>query len=161
MDSNPAVAYKVKESGFKAKDSQASIAFGFELVFKVNQNKRIWKYNRQLCKDWPLAEQHEELLECQTHRVLNELSLNQGAMSTGATSQSQTKKARFFTACRSPKSEKFVLGSPSFVEKPGSQGVDTCRFQNRNGIGMGDWDVWISYSNEQGLLKKRAKTLVT
>lgn len=64
MDSNPAVAYKVKESGFKAKDSQASIAFGFELVFKVNQNKRIWKYNRQLCKDWPLAEQHEELLEC-------------------------------------------------------------------------------------------------
>jgi len=41
MDSNPAVAYKVKESGFKAKDSQASIAFGFELVFKVNQNKRI------------------------------------------------------------------------------------------------------------------------
>mmetsp|Transcript_27070 Transcript_27070/g.32992 ORF Transcript_27070/g.32992 Transcript_27070/m.32992 type:complete len:250 (-) Transcript_27070:131-880(-) len=39
------------------------------------------------------------------------------AMSTGATSQSHTKIARFFTACRSPNSEKSLLGSPSLVEK--------------------------------------------
>ena len=39
-------------------------------------------------------------------------------MRTGATSQSHTNTARFFTACRSPKREKSLLGSPSLVEKP-------------------------------------------